>query len=319
MNDLTLHKAINEAINELIMNEGLFSDPLGKRVKLLKNAVKILDTNASNPYISADTIEPTQETKANLQQAKQNLKYNRDQEINTAYQRALQAKDNYESGVYLNPQAKQMAYQRYQSEYQAYEQLKSNVDEIHADAQKYINSVNEAQSLYSKAFKQLQGTMANLSNAIKNYLQAVNEGKIKESKIYEDASSNLVGNIFRGVPRDFKNGYAKGGEWYDKLKDKLNFSKRKQEKAAQKETNNNMVIAIKQHRDKLSSYVGNISQNWDNITTNIFYFENYNDLYYTLNDMLENSSEAIEYIDESKVIETIKQQQQQQPQRRHIQ
>lgn len=319
MNDLTLNKAINEAINELIMNEGLFSDPLGKRVKLLKNAVKLLDTNASNPYVSADTMEPTQETNANLQQATQDLKYNRDQEINAAYQRALQAKDNYDNSVYLNPQAKQMAYQRYQTEYQAYVQLKSDVEEIHANAQKFIDSVNEAQTLYSKAFKQLQSTMANLSTAIKNYLQAVNDGKIKESKIYEDASSNLVGNIFRGVPRDFKNGYAKGGQWYDKLKDKLNFSKRKQNKAAQEEANNNLAIAIKQHRDKLYSYVSSISQNWDNITTNIFYFENYNDLYYTLNDMLENSSKAIEYVDESKVIETIKQQQQQQPQRRHIQ
>ena len=88
--------------------------------------------------------------------------------------------------------------------------------------------------------------------------------------------------------------------------------------AKQKEANNNMVIAIKQHRDKLSSYVGNITQNWDNITTNIFYFENYNDLYFALNDMLQNSSDAIDYVDESKVIETIKQQQQQ-PQRQHIQ
>ena len=48
MNDITIHKAINEAINEMIINEGLFSNELGKRVKFLKKAVEMLDSHMPN-------------------------------------------------------------------------------------------------------------------------------------------------------------------------------------------------------------------------------------------------------------------------------
>ena len=51
MNDITIHKAINEAINEMIINEGLFSNELGKRVKFLKKAVEMLDSHMPNQYV----------------------------------------------------------------------------------------------------------------------------------------------------------------------------------------------------------------------------------------------------------------------------
>ena len=258
MNDITIHKAINEAINEMIINEGLFSNELGKRVKFLKKAVEMLDSHMPNQYVSADTMEPTQETRENLRQANADLKYNRDQEINAAYQRALQAKDDYENGTYLNPQSKEMARQRYQAAYQNYAQLKGGVEQRREDAQNYINSVNDAQASFSKAFKQIQSIMLNLSKAIKAYLQAVKEGRIDEGTINEDASANLMGNIFRGTWRDARNGAKKGVKTYNKIKSYLNFSKRKQEKAAREKDKNDLAVAIKQHRDKLASCVKNI-------------------------------------------------------------
>ena len=315
MNDITIHKAINEAINEMIINEGLFSNELGKRVKFLKKAVEMLDSHMPNQYVSADTMEPTQETRENLRQANADLKYNRDQEINAAYQRALQAKDDYENGTYLNPQSKETARQRYQAAYQNYAQLKGGVEQRREDAQNYINSVNDAQASFSKAFKQIQSIMLNLSKAIKAYLQAVKEGRINEGTINEDASANLMGNIFRGTWRDARNGAKKGVKTYNKIKSYLNFSKRKQEKAAREKDKNDLAVAIKQHRDKLASCVKNIEDNWQALTTNIFYFENYNDLYFALNDMQEYSSHAIDYVDESKVVETIKNNNQLPPQR----
>ena len=317
MNDITIHKAINEAINEMIINEGLFSNELGKRVKFLKKAVEMLDLHMPNQYVSADTMEPTQETRENLRQANADLKYNRDQEINAAYQRALQAKDDYENGTYLNPQSKEMARQRYQVAYQNYAQLKGGVEQRREDAQNYINSVNDAQASFSKAFKQIQSIMLNLSKAIKAYLQAVKEGRINEGTINEDASANLMGNIFRGTWRDARNGAKKGVKTYNKIKSYLNFSKRKQEKAAREKDKNDLAVAIKQHRDKLASCVKNIEDNWQALTTNIFYFENYNDLYFALNDMQEYSSHAIDYVDESKVVETIKNNNQVPPQRQN--
>ena len=315
MNDITIHKAINEAINEMIINEGLFSNELGKRVKLLKKAIEMLDSHMPNQYVSTDTMEPTQETRENLRQANADLKYNRDQEINAAYQRALQAKDDYENGTYLNPQSKEMARHRYQVAYQNYAQLKGGREQRREDAQNYINSVNDAQASFSKAFKQIQSIMLNLSKAIKAYLQAVKEGRINEGTINEDASANLMGNIFRGTWRDARNGAKKGVKTYNKIKSYLNFSKRKQEKAAREKDKNDLAVAIKQHRDKLASCVKNIEDNWQALTTNIFYFENYNDLYFALNDMQEYSSHAIDYVDESKVVETIKNNNQLPPQR----
>ena len=316
-NYITIYKAINEAINEMIINEGLFSNELGKRVKFLKKAVEMLDSHMPNQYVSADTMEPTQETRENLRQANADLKYNRDQEINAAYQRALQAKDDYENGTYLNPQSKEMARQRYQVAYQNYAQLKGGVEQRREDAQNYINSVNDAQTSFSKAFKQIQSIMLNLSKAIKAYLQAVKEGRINEGTINEDASANLMGNIFRGTWRDARNGAKKGVKTYNKIKSYLNFSKRKQEKAAREKDKNDLAVAIKQHRDKLASCVKNIEDNWQALTTNIFYFENYNDLYFALNDMQEYSSHAIDYVDESKVLETIKNNNQVPPQRQN--